>query len=235
MNPAPNGLPRLLLVEDDPVSATFLHDAAAALPAWVDIAANIADAMALAGPQSHDLFLIDANLPDGRGETLLQGLRERGIDTPALAHTAARDAAMRDRLLDAGFVDVFCKPLGVDELHDVLRRQLGLPPPTCGKRPDWDDGAALAALGGERAHVDAMRDLFLKELPGQRQRIDAAAASGDEAAVRAELHRLAASCGFVGAARLAQAVRGLQDSPQDAQQLQRFGFAIDDLLAKGSE
>ena len=231
MNTAPNGLPKILLVEDDPVSASFLHDAAAALPAWVDVAARIADAMALAGPGSYDLYLIDANLPDGRGETLLQRLRERGIDTPALAHTAARATAMRERLLDAGFVDVFCKPLGVDELHDVLRRQLGLPPPACGKQPNWDDDAALAALGGQRAHVDAMRDLFLKELPGQRQRIDAASAAGDEAAIRAELHRLAASCGFVGAARLAEAVRGLQDAPLDAGRLQAFGFAIDDLLS----
>lgn len=230
MNPAPNGLPRLLLVEDDPVSATFLHDAAAALPAWVDVAASIADAMALAGPGSHDLFLIDANLPDGRGETLLQRLRERGIATPALAHTAARDHAMRDRLLDVGFIDVLAKPLGVDELHDTLRSHLGLPPPTCGKRPNWNDGIALAALG-QQGHVDAMRGLFLEELPGQRQRIEAAASAGDDAAVRAELHRLAASCGFVGAARLAEAVRLLQESPLDAGRLQSLGFAIDDLLA----
>lgn len=229
MNPTPNGLPKLLLVEDDPVSATFLHDAAASLQAWVDVAANLADALAMSGPRGHDLYLIDANLPDGRGETLLQKLRDRGIATPALAHTAARDPAMRERLLDAGFIDVLCKPLGVDELHDALRRHLDLPP-TCGKQPDWDDAAALAALG-QRAHVDALRGLFLKELPGQRQRIEAAATAGDEAAIRAELHRLAASCGFVGASRLADAIRALQATPLDAPALQRFGFAADDLLA----
>ena len=35
MNPSPTALPRLLLVEDDPVSAAFLREAAAALPALV--------------------------------------------------------------------------------------------------------------------------------------------------------------------------------------------------------
>lgn len=230
MNPAPNALPRLLLVEDDPVSATFLHDAAAALPAWVDVAANIADAIEMSGPQAHDLYLIDANLPDGRGEILLQRLREHGIATPALAHTAARDASIHERLLAAGFIEVLLKPLGVDEFHAALRRHLGMPPSACNTPPDWDDGAALAALG-QQSHVDALRALFLKELPGQRQRIEAAATAGDAAAVRAELHRLAASCGFVGAARLADAVRALQAAPLDAGLLERLASAMADLLA----
>ena len=71
MNPNP---PRVLLVEDDPVSAAFLRDAATALPARVDVAGSMAEAMELAANCSHDLYLVDANLPDGRGETLLQQL-----------------------------------------------------------------------------------------------------------------------------------------------------------------
>ena len=227
MNPR---LPCLLLVEDDPVSAAFLRDAAAALPADVDVAGHIADALACAATHRHDLYLVDANLPDGRGETLLLQLRERGITTPALAHTAACDAAIRERLLAAGYLDVLCKPLSVAELHDALRGHLGIEP-TRGKRPNWDDAAALAALGGEQAHVDALRGLFRKELPDQRRRIEAAAGIGDEAAIRAELHRLAASCGFVGAPRLADAVRDLQAAPSDAHAMLRLLSTMDDLLA----
>ena len=230
MKPAPNAPPRLLLVEDDPVSAAFLRDAATALPATVDVADNMAEALACASIRQHDLYLFDANLPDGRGETLLRQLRDLGLATPALAHTAAREDALRERLLAAGFVDVLCKPLAVAELHDALRYHLDLPPMGCGKLPSWDDDAALAALGGQQAHVDALRGLFLKELPGQRQRIEAASIQGDEAAIRGELHRLVASCGFVGAPRLAAAVRELQAAPLDAPALQRFGFALDDLL-----
>lgn len=236
MKAAPNAPPRLLLVEDDPVSAAFLHAAASTLPAEVDVAGTMAEARACASTRHHDLYLFDANLPDGRGETLLRQLRDLGLATPALAHTAAHEDALRERLLAAGFIDVLCKPLAVAELHDALRCHLDLPPPGCGKLPSWDDDAALAALGGQQAHVDALRDLFLKELPGQRERIEAASLQGDEAAIRAELHRLAASCGFVGAARLAAAVRALQAVPLDAPALQRFGFALDDLLGeKGPE
>lgn len=50
-------LPRLLLFEDHPVSAIFLRDAASTLPAQVDIAASIADALAMAKRHPHDLSL----------------------------------------------------------------------------------------------------------------------------------------------------------------------------------
>ena len=225
MNPR---LPCLLLVEDDPVSAAFLRDAAAALPARVVGAGTLAEAMAEATATRFDLWLVDANLPDGRGEALLQALRARGDAPPALAHTAAADAPMRERLLAAGFADVLCKPIGVPDLHAALRLHL---PGTLGA-PIWDDEAARASLGGEQAHVDALRALFLQELPGQRERIRAAAATGDPAAMRDELHRLVASCGFVGAARLAEAVRALQAAPGDAEQLQRFDVAAGDLLGE---
>lgn len=227
-------LPSILLVEDDPVSAAFLCQAAALLPARVDRAGSISAALTLASGQHHDLFLIDANLPDGRGETLLRALREQGFMAPALAHTAAREPALAMQLMTAGFAEVLGKPLGVAELLRAVRRHLPTPPadmPTCGKLPVWDDNAALAALGGEQSNVQALRGLFLGELPGQRQRISAACTNGDASKVRDELHRLVASCGFVGAPRLGQAVRALQIAPLDPGALQALQFAIDDVLA----
>ncbi len=235
MNDAtPGRLPRLLLVEDDPVSAGFLHDAASALPALVDVAATMADALALARLRPHDLYLIDANLPDGRGEMLLQVLREAGLMSPALAHTAAQDDGMRERMQSLGFLGVLHKPIGVGELLEALRGHLpDQRRVTASTLPDWDDAGALAALGGQQAHVEALRRLFLQELPGQRERIVAAVEARDEAGVRGELHRLVASCGFIGAARLGQAVHALHQAPLAAEALQHLDVAIGDLLASG--
>ena len=230
MNPATtSALPRLLLVEDDPISAAFLRDAASALPADVHVACNLAEARRAIEAIDFDLWLLDANLPDGRGETLLDHARA-GIRTPALAHTAADDVAARDRLLAAGFVEVLRKPLGVATLHAALRRHLPMPSHRVADTdlPDWNDAGALAALG-DVAHVDALRELFRRELPGQRARI--AAAGSDVAAMQAELHRLAASCGFVGADRLRDAVRHLMASPSDPAAMQAFADAADAALA----
>lgn len=226
MNHSPADLPRILLVEDDPTSAAFLSAASAALPALPVTAASLADAERLCVGQAFDLFLFDANLPDGRGEDLLRALRDRGVDTVALAHTADLDADMHARLLAVGFAEVLRKPLGMGELHAALRRHLpeaALPP--------WDDGAALAALGGQPAHVRALRELFLGELPQQRQRIVHAAIHADVSDLRGELHKLSASCGFVGAARVGAAVRALQAALTDRAALHALERAIDETLA----
>lgn len=117
----------------------------------------------------------------------------------ALAHTADLDPDQHARLRAAGFAEVLRKPLSVASLHAALLRAL---PAHIAVPPSWDDAAALAALGGQPAHVQALRAMFLAELPGQRLRIAEGITTGDLVAVHGELHRLVASCGFVGAARL---------------------------------
>ncbi|NUS39162.1 MAG: response regulator [Lysobacter sp.] len=230
--------PKILLVEDDPVSRAFLAAAIEALPATVDAVADCAAAERQAG-NGHDLWLIDAHLPDGDGDALLARLR-RDADTPALGHTASHDRQELDRLLAAGFLEVLVKPIAPGALQAAIRRALGEPgavdadtPARDTPLPAWDDGAALAALKGEHAHVEALRRLFLAELPGQRLAVDAALAAGDGDGAGHVLHRLRASCGFVGAARLADAVQVLAADLHAPAALRRFDEAVDDLLGAG--
>ena len=164
--------PNILLVEDDPVSRAFLEAATAALPASVAVAADAASARRLANASAFDLWLIDANLPDATGAELLAQLREAGLATPALAHTATRDAGVHAELCAAGFVAVVAKPIDAASWQAALRRALGATSPvrantpvgaSGGKSPVWDDDAALAALNGN-PKVEAvihMKTLYL--------------------------------------------------------------------------
>src|SRR5690606_33339320 len=114
-------------------------------------------------------------------------------------------------LSEAGFDAVLVKPLEASALRTALAAALA------GKRtpriaeagpetvqgpapgidlPAWDDDAALRALNGERTHVEALRQLFIAELPAARDRVLACAREGDHGALRDTLHRLRASCGF---------------------------------------
>lgn len=232
--------PRVLLVEDDPVSRAFLTAALEAIPAQVDAAATSATSLQLAKATAHDLWLIDANLPDGHGADLLRALRAIAPTTPALAHTASRDRGDLDALIDAGFAEILIKPLTSIELQAPVRRVLNMRPvlqesrsPHCGKQPVWDDDAAAGALNGNHAHVAALRTLFLGELPAQRDAVLTALQRDDFDLVRAELHRLQASCGFVGAARLGDAVRDLQRAPQLQEARDGFAHAVEDVLSYG--
>lgn len=225
--------PRVLLVEDDPISLGFFQAALEPLALRLDCADSIATALARAGEARHDLWLIDAHLPDGSGSALLAQLRRLHPDTPALAHTA--DAGAESRLLGDGFLKVLIKPLPANDLQRQVRGALPARIEAAmaagpNASSDWDEAAALAALNGQQHHLNALRELFLSELPGTRDAVDSALRQDDEPALRSHLHRLQASCGFVGAARLASAVRELKGDPRSSAARHQFHDAVAALL-----
>jgi DNA-binding response OmpR family regulator len=200
--------PRVLLLEDDPVSAEFLLAALAPLPLELAHAASLAQARRLLGESRIDLLLLDLALPDGSGRELLPA----DGHGPALALTAELDAGRRAGLMAQGFADALAKPIAASALREAVASRLGLPPvsadaaaplPAC-DIADWDDTAALTACGSA-AVVDSLRGLLRQELPLQLERIRSALAEGHAQAALDELHRLRASCGFCGAAALAAA------------------------------
>ncbi|UNK43842.1 response regulator [Luteimonas sp. S4-F44] len=242
-------MPRLLLVEDDPTSRSFLLAAASSLPAEVDVAATVADALTLAATDTHDAWLIDANLPDGSGIELLARLRAQGLDTPALAHTAERERESLDALRAAGFLLALSKPVTAANWRAAIRTLVAAPvvappppprpipadedlePSAAGRPAVWNTRAALAAVGGNAGNADALRGLFLGELPQARDGIVLAARRGDTPAMRSLLHKLRAGCGFVGADRLCAAAALLHAAPASEPALHRFLAAIDATLA----
>lgn len=229
-------VPRLLVVEDDPISRSFLEDALSALPAEVDTAADIVGALVLARRNDYALWLVDAHLPDGDGLECLRELR-RLAQTPALAVTAGVGREELDDLCAGGFLEVMLKPVSVSVLQASVRRLLRRAearvrePQAQGKLPIWDEGRALAALGGNREALDKLRRMFQAEIPLLREQAGEARAARDSVALRAVLHKLKASCGFVGASRLLQAVNTLFDAPLDAQPWEDFEHAAADALA----
>lgn len=231
MPPAMNPV-RLLLVEDDAVSRGFLSLALESLPATVvDSAADAAHALALAREHAHALWLLDANLPDTSGELLLRDLRALRPNVPALCLTAEVDPQRLDRLRAAGFIDVLAKPIAIAALQSAVRRALAANASPPDEQPIWDDTQALRALGGNTAAVNAMRTLFVAELPMQSETVLRALAVGDTESARAVLHRLKASCGFTGSMRLLDAVRALSDTPYDPLCARRFSDQVAAALA----
>jgi CheY-like chemotaxis protein/HPt (histidine-containing phosphotransfer) domain-containing protein len=248
-------MPHVLLVEDDSVSAAFLGEAIAAIPAQVATATTLTEAVQLATTQTFDLWLIDAHLPDGHGIDLLAQLRAQEQRTPAIAHTAETAKSILDALIDAGFEEVLIKPLSVAAVQGAVRRFASAyrhdlnaassarsdmasteasneedEVPTDGKIALWYDETALRALNGNEAHLRAMRGLFRNELPPQSERIAAAIREHNDVVLRKELHKLIASASFVGAARLEKHARDLQARLDfEHAQSQLLGTMIDTL------
>lgn len=241
--------PRVLVVEDDPVSRVFFLEVLSALPAVVDAADGCGEAVACARAHPYALWLVDAHLSDGGAVDLLPRLRgARGdTDAVALASTASRDPGVHAALLGAGFAEVLGKPVGASNLLATVRRRLRMkvrepratfepvtaaPASADCRAPagPWDDAVALAALGNA-ASVRSMRALFASELPGVVAQVDAALLAHDAAIAREVLHRLSSACAFTGARRLAHAVRSLQRDPFDAVAAAAFREAAAQVLA----
>ena len=233
--------PRLLLVEDDPISRSFMAAALEALPAQVDTADSIRAALALEGV--HDLWLLDANLPDGHGTDLLAKLRIQLPATPALAHTADDSPALQAQLLEAGFAEVLVKPLSAACLQEVVRRWLGIVSGASLRigetsspfmaLPLWDEATALAALNGSQEHVATLRRMFLDELMRQHDAILEALSKGNSNPAKQVLHQLKASSGFVGALRLNAAAKSLEDALSEPSAAMAFTAIAHETLASG--
>ncbi|QIK81785.1 response regulator [Lysobacter sp. HDW10] len=204
--------PRFLLVEDDPPTRIYLREIATMLPAKVDVASTCAQAARMARKRSYDLWLFDANLPDGSGAGLYQQLLadpEVGKRAPvAIAHTAEIDMDYLDKLCACGFKEVVRKPITPAGWLGALRRGLGLQAASIEDLEEWDDDHAIRALG-DFSNVDKLRTLFVSELPEMQSKARVAVQEGDDTALRDVLHRLKASCSLVGAKRLLESVRTL--------------------------
>ncbi|ATU92518.1 response regulator transcription factor [Phyllobacterium zundukense] len=119
---------RILLVEDEPEMAAALADALKHYDMVVDHVATLADAEEAVAVNVYDAILLDRQLPDGDGLTMVPGLRAKGAGVPVIVLTARGDLADRIAGLDHGADDYLGKPFAIDELLARLRAVLRRPP-----------------------------------------------------------------------------------------------------------
>ena len=107
---------RILVVEDDPVTAGQLVDSLTANGYQVDLAANGNDALSRGRSDTYAVLTIDRLLPDLDGIAVMQQLRQEGIATPVLIVSALGEIDDRVRGLRAGGDDYLVKPFAFAEL-----------------------------------------------------------------------------------------------------------------------
>jgi DNA-binding NarL/FixJ family response regulator len=71
-----------------------------------------------------DLAIVDLNLMNGEGISLIENLREAAPDVPVLALTSARSLEQRARALRAGANEVITMDSSSDQIIDAAKRLL---------------------------------------------------------------------------------------------------------------
>ena len=112
---------RILLVEDDVMLGDGMVDALRSSGYTVDWLQQGLPALSVLKSEEFAALILDLNLPDIDGISLLRKLRREGQTLPVLILTA-RDA-LDDRVLglDAGSDDYMVKPFALQELNARLR------------------------------------------------------------------------------------------------------------------
>ena len=124
---------RLLVVEDEKKVANFIKKGLEEEGYAVDLASDGRTGLDMGLDRVHDLIILDLNLPEMDGLSILKQLRTRKISTPVLLLTVR--ASIEDRVLglDTGADDYLPKPFAFQELlarvRALLRRQADTQPP----------------------------------------------------------------------------------------------------------
>ena len=142
---------RVLLVEDQEKTASFIRKALLAEGFAVDLAADGETALTLATTTPFDAIVLDIMLPGRDGLSVLRVLRERRVTTPVLLLSARGEVSERVDGLNAGADDYLPKPFVLAELIARVR--------------------ALGRRGGEaRPVLLQVADLTLNTVTRQAQR-----------------------------------------------------------------
>jgi len=114
----------VLIVEDDKLTAMQLSKLLKKEKYECDIAYGYREAGQLLDDNKYSIILLDWNLGDGDGLTLLKELRELEIITPVLMLSANSEIDDRVAVLDCGADDYLCKPYSSVELLARMRALL---------------------------------------------------------------------------------------------------------------
>lgn len=121
---------RLLLVEDDLPLAEALVTLLVSSGYAVDCVHDGEAAKSLIGAEPYDLMILDLNLPELDGLSVLRSMRAQGNRAAVMILTARGAAEDRVRGLDLGADDYMAKPFDIREfearVRSLLRRQAGL-------------------------------------------------------------------------------------------------------------
>ncbi len=142
---------RILVVEDEKKTASFIRKALQEEGFAVDILHNGEDALPAVTTTPFDAIVLDIMLPGSDGLSVLRRLRERNLTTPVLLLSARGQVNERVEGLNAGADDYLPKPFALAELIARIR--------------------ALGRRGGEPKAVElCVADLTLNTVTRQARR-----------------------------------------------------------------
>lgn len=214
---------KILLVEDDPLSAKIAQSILTELNCVIDIAPDAKTALQQTQKQHYHLILMDIGLPDMDGISLTHRIRlqqwQKKDTTPIIGLTAYIDIENRQLGLDAGINTIILKPL---KKETALRLLTTFVPDECSNQ--ISPLAKERPVTGPVLDVDSLKTLLKKEdlikdclnlmmtgLEKDLLKLCYLHQTGNWQSIREIAHKWQGGSSYCGAKRLEQACKHLVD------------------------
>jgi two-component system, sensor histidine kinase and response regulator len=213
---------KVLVAEDHPVNRTVAVRALQANGCEVIAVPNGREALERWSKEGFDLLLLDLEMPEADGLTVVRRIREReratGDHVPVVAFTAHAGDEDRERCFQAGMDGFVAKPFSESELAQAIGRVLrrpgqgvataAVPIPTADKI--FDRQQALKRANDDPALLGELTELFLQETPETLQGLELALSERDFRSVERLSHRLKGALLTLSASPAARAALELE-------------------------
>jgi signal transduction histidine kinase/DNA-binding response OmpR family regulator len=203
---------RVLLAEDNAVNVEIAREYLEELGCTVEVAENGQDAVAAYASSTHDIILMDCQMPvmDGLAATHAIRAHEANVElTPVVIVAVTANAFEEDRqkCLEAGMDDYLSKPFSPEQLAVILSKWLEKKTAraaTVVEDLPAFDSAFVDSIKGKRPQFYArLQDLFMSFAPTVADELQAARETRDSQALGRLAHNLKSSSANIGATILA--------------------------------
>lgn len=189
----------VMLIEDNEISLYFMTEAISLLPVQLYTCKSFAEAKTEFQNQQFDLIISDINLGDG---SLFHAAALFPAHAKKIAISAEITPSIATQLTAIGIHRSLAKPMSIAQLQQAIVTELSLDTTLASETALWDTQKALLALGNNLESLNILKSLFKAELPSMLEQISQSYILGDFSKISDILHKLKASCGFLGANKL---------------------------------
>ena len=112
----------VLIVDDEETARSFVHEALSDAEYEAIEAGNLAEAHKVLDTGSADIVLLDLNLPDGSGMTLLDRISRENPSPPVILITAYGEVDTAVEAMKMGAQDFLQKPLDLERMLQAVER-----------------------------------------------------------------------------------------------------------------
>ncbi|MDQ0650570.1 response regulator [Pseudomonas cedrina] len=208
---------RVLVIDDHGLYRAFMGVLLDALGVRHALFSDARSALQALAGEHFDLVISDCRMPVMDGYAMTRELRRLERESgrariPVVALTGRMGPEEIRRCVECGMDGWLLKPIGVEQLRDVLCDWLPMPTPepvryvntSIPRSPGVASRESLIAAFGSWEVVEPMLCKLIQEAHEDLEALWRAQATGDEQATTQHLHRLVGSVAFLGATTLEQ-------------------------------